>query len=106
MNTWEAKVREQGTVAAGIVPALHTAVVYALDGVRFVAAAPSRRTLIGHLADYVRRCAADSLWASDARHVDDLLARGAHEDAVDLYFAVVGQRWDEEWIVLADPTAS
>jgi hypothetical protein len=89
-----------------LVPASHTAFVYAFDGVRFTASARSRRALMERLADYVRRHAGDRLWPQDARRVDQLLDGGAHEEAVELYFAVVGQRWDEEWVVLADPFAS
>jgi hypothetical protein len=106
VNAWETRAREQGAVNDGIVPAAYTGIVYALDGVRFVAAATSRGALMRRVADYVRQRAGESLWGTDARHVHELLARAAHEDAIELYFAVVGQRWDEEWFVLADPNAS
>lgn len=89
-----------------IVPAPHTAFVYALDGVRFVAAAASHRAVIRRVAQYVERRADDALWANDAGRVRRLLEDGAHEEAVELYFALAGQRWDEEWIVVTDPSAS
>jgi len=89
-----------------VVRAPHTAVVHAPDGVRFVAAAASRHALMRRIADYVRRHADERLWASDAPRVHELLAAAAHEEAVELYFALVGQRWDEEWIVVTDPGAS
>ena len=36
-----------------------------------------------------------------ARHLRGLLARGEWEAAVELYFGVVGKRWDKEWLVTA-----
>jgi hypothetical protein len=98
--------RQAGGTDDRVIPAPHTAIVYALDGVRLIAAAASRHALMRRVAEYVRRQAGEMLWANDARRVDQLLAERAHEEAVELYFALVGQRWDEEWIVLADPTAS
>ena len=96
----------RGTAEDAVFPAPHTAVVYAIDGVRFVAAATSRRALLRRVAQYVERHAGDRLWANDARRVHHLLDVAAHEEAVELYFALVGERWDEEWIVLSDPAAS
>lgn len=86
--------------------ALHTAVVYAPDGVRLVAVASSRRALARRIAAYVEQHASERLWPSDARLVHQLLAEAAHEQAAELYFALVGQRWDEEWIVLGNPSAA
>jgi hypothetical protein len=106
VNAAATRRQEQGAVEDGIVPAPYTAVVYALDGVRLVAAATSRRALMQRVADYVQRHAGERLWATDARRVHQLVAGAAHEDAVEYYFAMVGQRWDEEWIILADPAAS
>jgi hypothetical protein len=80
--------------------------VYAPDGVRLVATASSRRALTRRIADYVERHASERLWPNDARLVHQLLGEAAHEEAAELYFALVGQRWDEEWIILADPAAS
>jgi hypothetical protein len=84
----------------------HTPLVYALDGVRFVASAASRRALMQRVAQYVEQNAGERLWAGDARRVRQLVGDGAHEEAVELYFALVGERWDEEWIVVTDPSAS
>jgi hypothetical protein len=89
-----------------VVAASHTAIVYALDGTRFVAAATSRRALMRRVVGYVERRAEQALWEADALRVHQLLADGAHEEAVELYFAVVGQRWDEEWILITDPAVS
>jgi hypothetical protein len=54
----------------------------------------------------VERNVGDRLWANDAARVRLLLENGAHADAIELYFALVGQRWDDEWIVVTDPSAS
>jgi hypothetical protein len=93
-------------VSEGAVSGLHTAVVYAADGVRLVATAASHPALTRRIADYVQKHASDRLWPRDAYLVHQALADAAHEVAVELYFAFVGQRWDEEWIVLGDPSAA
>jgi hypothetical protein len=93
-------------VGGRALPAVHTALVYALDGVRFVAAATSRRALILRVAEYVGRETNNRLWPADARQVETLLAGGAHEEAVELYFALVGKRWDDEWLLVTDPLAA
>ena len=99
-------LRPAVAVDGAFIAASHTALVYALDGVRFVATATSRRVLMRRVAHYVERNADERLWANDASRVRLLLANGEHEEAVELYFALVGERWDEEWIVVADPSAS
>jgi len=78
---------------------LFVAVVHAADGVRLVAAAESRAELVRRLAEYVRRRAVHVLRAQHARHVRELLARGELEGAVEVYFGLVGERWDDEWLV-------
>ena len=98
--------RFQRAADGDVVPAPHTGIVYALDGARFVAAAASRRALMRRLAGYVGRHAEQRLWPDDARRVQNLLAEAAHEEAVELYFALVGERWEEEWILIANPAAS
>ena len=81
--------------------AVFVAVVHAVDGVRFTAAAPSRRELVHRVAEYVQRWGGYVLRPDHARHLRGLLARGEWEAAVELYFAVVGKRWDKEWLVTA-----
>lgn len=80
---------------------LFVAVVHAVDGVRFATAAHSRRDLVGRLAEYARRRGDHALRPDHARHLRGLLARGESEAAVELYFGLVGERWDEEWLVTA-----
>ena len=81
--------------------ALFVAVVHADDGVRFMTAAPSRRELVHRVADYVRRWGGYLLRPDHARHLRALLLRGESEAAVELYFGLVGKRWDKEWLVTA-----
>lgn len=80
---------------------LFVGVVHAVDGVRFVAAAESRRELVHRLAEYARRRGDDVLRPDHARYLRGLIARGELEAAVELYFGLVGERWDEEWLVTA-----
>jgi hypothetical protein len=81
--------------------ALYVAVVHAVDGVRFTTAAGSRRELVHRVAEYVQRWGGYVLRPDHARHLRGLLARGEWEAAVELYFALVGKRWDKEWLVTA-----
>ena len=80
---------------------LFVAVVHARDGIRLAAVADSRAQLVSRLAGYVRRRAVHVLRAEHARHVRALLARAELEAAVEVYFRLVGERWDEEWLVSA-----
>lgn len=81
--------------------AVYVAVVHAVDGVRFTASASSRRELVHRVAEYVQRWGGYVLRPDHARHLRGLLARGEWEAAVELYFGLVGKRWDKEWLVTA-----
>ena len=98
--------RHAASEDGAVTPSQCTALVYALDGVRFFATAPSTRALTRRVAHYVERNVDDRLWAADAARVRTLLETGAQAEAIELYFALVGERWDEEWIVVTDPSAS
>jgi hypothetical protein len=80
---------------------IYVAMVHAADGLRLVVAGASRAELVRRLAEYVRRRAVHMLTDEHARHVRGLLARGEMEAAVETYFGLVGERWDEEWLVTA-----
>ena len=80
-------------------PTVFVAVVHAADGVRFLAVTDSRRELVHQLAEYARQRANHALRPDHARHLRGLLARGELEAAVEVYFGLVGKRWDEEWLV-------
>ena len=96
----------RGTTRAESLPAnptqaLYIAVVHAADGVRFSAVAESRYELVHRIAEYVRQWGGYLLRPDHARHLRGLLARGEWEAAVELYFGLVGKRWDKEWLVTA-----
>jgi hypothetical protein len=74
------------------------ALVWATDGLRFLTMGPSRASILPALSMYVREQAHLKLWPEDALRVDQLMAGGALDVAIDLYFAAVGERWDEEWL--------
>jgi hypothetical protein len=95
-NTQESTNRRPGAESA-----LFVAVVHAEDGVRFTATADSRRRLIHRICEHVERCGSYMLLPQHARHLRGLLARGEWEAAVELYFGLVGKRWDKEWLVTA-----
>jgi hypothetical protein len=79
-------------------PSWSVGVVYAADGIRFLAVCTSRAALLTKLAGYVGEQAPQRLWAADASRVRELLSGGALKRAIELYFASVGGRWDEEWL--------
>lgn len=79
---------------------IHVAVVVSGDGVVFGASTHSRRTLIEELSAFVRRSADVQLWPESAQCVHSLLDSRELERAVELYFARVGERWDEQRLVV------
>ena len=81
--------------------AVYIAVVHADDTVRFATSAPTRSELAKRLAEYVRRWGDHVLRPDHAHHLRGLLMRGEWEAAVEFYFGLVGERWDEEWLVTA-----
>jgi hypothetical protein len=86
---------------------LVVAVVLSLDGARFTASATSGAELTEHVARYVRDNVEFQLWPAGAREVRALLDDGKLEPAIERYFALVGERWDREWLVVTavDPPA-
>lgn len=77
-----------------------TAVVHGVDGVRFVATAATGMQLAARVADYIRARCDDVLWPGAAREVRALIDDGKTFAAIALYFAHVGDRWDEERLEL------
>lgn len=82
---------------------LFTAVVHVRDGVLFEAAADSPHNLVTQVAGFVRERCTDVLWPDDADQVCRLLEQRNAYAAIALYFARVGDRWDEEWLELSLP---
>jgi hypothetical protein len=77
-----------------------TAVVHAADGIRFVATATCPAHLTAQVIDYIRARYDDVLWPPAAREVRALMDSGKPYAAIALYFAQVGDRWDEERLEL------
>jgi hypothetical protein len=77
-----------------------TAVVHAIDGVRFVASAPSPEGLAAQIVGYVAERCEFVLWPRIAAQVRALIDAANHSAAIALYFAHVGERWDEERLEL------
>ena len=92
------------SLPASLDQTVFVAVVHAADGVRFSAVAPSRYELVHRIAEYVRQWGGYLLRPDHARHLRGLLARGEWEAAIELYFGLVGKRWDKEWLVTAVAT--
>lgn len=80
--------------------ALHAAVVHAAGRICFLTAAPSRSLLAEHLAAYVCEQAPIQLRSFDAGRVAELVASGRNKEAVAHYFESVGEKWDEERLVV------
>lgn len=89
-----AEMRESAT---GV---LHAAVVHAAGRICLLTAAPSRSLLAERLAAYVCEQAPIQLRSFDAGRVAALAASGQHEGAVAHYFGSVGEKWDEERLVV------
>jgi hypothetical protein len=78
----------------------YSAKVHAADGVRFAATAESPKLLTTQLEAYVRERCDDVLWPQDARQVQAYLEADNPDAAISLYFARVGDRWDDERLEL------
>lgn len=78
---------------------LFVAVVHTVDDIRFSATSRRRDEVVERLAEYTLARAGDQLCACDAAYVRALIACDCPDAAVTAYFAVVGQRWDKEWLV-------
>ncbi len=77
---------------------LHTAVVRAADGVRFIATAADDDGVSSQLIEYIASRCDHVLWGGPASEVRRLIAAHRHGEAVAIYFSNVGRRWDEEWL--------
>src|SRR5262245_13712785 len=77
-----------------------TAVVHAVDGVRFVATAASPEHLVAQIVGYVAERCEFVLWPRIAAQVRSLIDTAHHSAAIALYFDHVGDRWDEERLEL------
>jgi hypothetical protein len=78
-----------------------TATIRAPDGARFTAAAATPELLNREIVAYVLSRSDYVLWPDDARQVRELIETGEADAAINLYFASVGDRWDEEWLEIS-----
>jgi hypothetical protein len=76
-------------------------VIWAIDGPRFAAVAPTEEGCLAQIARYVAEQAQRQLWPSSAGRVAALLANCDHAGGVAEYFRHVGERWDLEWLATA-----
>jgi hypothetical protein len=81
----------------------YTATINAPDGVRFSASARTVAQLTAEIVSYIRTRCDDVLWPAVAQQVRALLDDDQADAAIALYFANVGQRWDEEQLELGGP---
>ena len=77
-----------------------TAIVHAADGVRFVATARCPAHLSAQIVSYIGERCDDALWPAAAAEVRALIDDDKPYAAIALYFARVGERWDEERLEL------
>ena len=87
-------------IDGGVAPPPITAIVHAVDGVRFVATGDDPEAVVSRLADYVCARCDHVLWADAASDVRAMLDIGNLYGAVMLYFERVGERWDDERLEL------
>ena len=86
-------------IASGVETGTHIAIVRGPDGVWFCASASDDTELSARLVAYIDSRCDDVLWPADATEVRRLIDARREDDAIAAYFANVGQRWDEEWLV-------
>jgi hypothetical protein len=88
------------TASASAEEPTYTAVVHAVDGVRFVARAQCPERLSAQIVGYIRERCDNVLWPSVANQVRAFVEDDKPYAAIALYFAHVGERWDEERLEL------
>jgi hypothetical protein len=95
-------------MATAIAGATHVAVVRGADGVLFTASGASDGEIAAELVTYIAERCDDVLWPADANEVRRLIDAHREDEAITLYFASVGQRWDEErlCVILSEPKDS
>ena len=81
------------------------AIVHSRDGVHLVATGPEEAAF-AQVGEYVRSRAEHQLWPHQAAQLQELLAQGRVRDAVEFYFARVGDRWDQEYLVVRPAESS
>lgn len=106
MKKYRTRLDDRGLAQAGsptgpqAVRLVYVAVVHTRGTICHICAAPTAERLAVHLGEYVRENATYQLWPADAERVLALLQADRKQDAVALYFAAVGTRWDREELVV------
>lgn len=67
---------------------------------RFIANTDSAEELAAQIIGYIRERCEFVLWPAPVRQLRALIGDGNLYAAIALYFARVGERWDEEWLEL------
>lgn len=75
---------------------LHLAVVTSIDGVLMATAACELKRVLSQIVDYVRQNSRFKLSPELAREVEQMIKESRYEEAVEIYFSRVGERWDPE----------
>jgi len=73
---------------------VHLAVIFGPDEIHGVLAARDRRTLLARLTQRLQEDAHLQLFRADAHRFRTLVEEGRPEDAVRMYAAKVGRKWD------------
>lgn len=77
---------------------IYVAVVHGWMEVHLVVAAGTRQELIDQLAGHLAEKVEVQLWEEKAQHFESLRSQGRVEEAVELYFSEVGDRWDSAFL--------
>jgi hypothetical protein len=73
---------------------VHLAVIHGPDEIYGLVAARNREAMVARLAERLQEDADLQLFQSDADRFRALIEEGRHEEAIETYFARVGEKWD------------
>jgi hypothetical protein len=82
------------TSPSGGRPRVHLAVIHGPGEIYGVVAAPDREAMVARLSERLQEDADLQLFRSDADRFRTLVEEGRHEEAVQMYFARAGKKWD------------
>ena len=81
----------------------YSALILSPDGVRLSVSAHSAAERAARIAEYVGERCEYTLWPDAAAEVRALIEARNAEAAIRVYFANVGDRWDDEMLECCDP---
>lgn len=82
------------TTSSGGPTLVHLAVIHGPDEIYDLVAARNREAMVARLAERLQEDADLQLFRPDADRFRALIEEGRHEEAVEMYFARVGRKWD------------